>query len=158
MIQTYWCPGPWPWQWFRMCTREVPDPPPDPCKAPACVDAKSKLASARGRFKSNCDGLRMINALMKLLKQILAAPFWTIIVLAIIAAIIGGPIAVIIWALIAVYGISWFLVLVLGKMAASLAVSLTQAGTDVASAIKDVLAQCPEQCRGDTSIPSCNLS
>lgn len=23
VVERYWCPGPWPWQWFRMCTREV---------------------------------------------------------------------------------------------------------------------------------------
>ncbi len=157
MTQTYWCPGPWPWQWFRMCTREVADPPPDPCNAPACVNAKAKLAGARGRFKSNCDGLRMVTALMKLLRQVLAAPIWTIVLLAIIAAIIGGPIAVIIWALIAVYGISWILFLVLGNMSVTIAASLEQARLDVIDALKDVVANCPEQCHGDLSLPNCNL-
>jgi len=99
----------------------------------------------------------MLNPLLKLLRQILAAPIWMIVVLAVIAAIIGGPIALVIWALIAVYGISWFLVLVLGKMATSLATSLEQAKTDITEALKDVLKQCPEHCRGDISIPDCNL-
>lgn len=157
MIETYWCPGPWPWQWFRTCTREVPDPPPDPCKTPACVSAKDKLAAARGRFKSNCDGLRMVNAILKLLQQVLAIPIWTIVVLAIIAAIIGGPIAVIIWGLIAIYGISWFLFFVLGKVAVTLGTALGQALQDVTDALKEVAANCPEQCRGDMSIPTCNL-
>jgi hypothetical protein len=140
-----------------MCTREVPDPLPDPCNAPDCVDAKAKLAGARGRFKSNCDGLRMVNAVLKLLQQVLAAPIWTIVVLAIIAAIIGGLIAVIIWAFIAIYGISWFLTLVLGRMALSIGASLNQARIDVMDALKDVVAHCPDQCRGDMSIPDCNL-
>ncbi|TCV82745.1 hypothetical protein [Sulfurirhabdus autotrophica] len=157
MIQTYWCPGPWPWQWFRMCTREVPDPPPDPCQTPECVNAKAKLAGARGRFKSNCDGLRMVTALLKLLKQILATPIWVIVVLAIIAAIISGPIAVIIWSLIALYGITWVLFLALGNMAVAISISLNQARIDVIDALKDVVANCPDQCRGDMSIPNCNL-
>ena len=157
MTETYWCPGPWPWQWFRTCTREVPDPPFDPCQAPACVAALEKLAGARGRFASSCNGLRMINALVKLLKQVLAVPIWTLIVMAIIAIIVGGVLVVIIWALIAAYGISWVLVLVLGKMAESLVVSLEQARVDVISALKEVADNCPQACRGDTSMPACNL-
>lgn len=156
-IETYWCPGPWPWQWFNTCTREVPDPPPDPCKAPKCVEAQTKLAAARGRYNSNCTGLRIVNALIKLLKQVLATPIWILVVMAIIAAIIGGPIAVIIWGLIAIYGISWILVFVLGKMAISFADGLVQAQIDVTKAIQEVVANCPEQCRGDLSIPTCNL-
>ena len=156
MTETYWCPGPWPWEWFRMCTREVPDPT-DPCNAPPCVDAKNRVASARNRFNSICNGLRMLNGLSKLLKQILATPIWIIVVMILIAAVIGGPIAVVIWALIAIYGISWFLVFVIGKMAASLAQSLNQAMEDLVNALKDVVAQCPESCRGNTSIPNCNL-
>jgi hypothetical protein len=23
VTETYWCPGPWPWQWARTCIREV---------------------------------------------------------------------------------------------------------------------------------------
>jgi hypothetical protein len=23
MVESYWCPGPWPWQWFRTCRRTV---------------------------------------------------------------------------------------------------------------------------------------
>lgn len=23
VIETYWCPGRWPWQWFRTCRRTV---------------------------------------------------------------------------------------------------------------------------------------
>ena len=157
MTQTYWCPGPWPWQWFRTCTREVPDPPFDPCKAPACVDAKAGLASARGRFTSICQALQMLNALSELLARILATPVWIIIVLAIIAAIIGGWIAVIIWGLIAIYGISWLLFFVVGTMTRTLLKSLAQAQLDFAEALKSVMADCPEPCRGDVSIPTCNL-
>ena len=156
-IETYWCPGPWPWQWFRTCTRDVPDPPPDPCKAAACVAAQTKLAEARGRFNSNCTGLKIVNAVIKLLKQVLAVPIWVIVVMAIIAAIIGGPIAIIIWGLIAIYGISWILVFVLGQMAISFADGLAKANLDVANAIKEVVTNCPEQCRGDLSPPICNL-
>ena len=99
----------------------------------------------------------MLKAVEKLLRQILATPIWIIVVLVVIAAIIGGPIAVIIWALIAVYGISWVLLFVVGKMAASFAAALAQAQADVTDALKDVVGNCPERCRGDLSIPSCLL-
>lgn len=154
MTETYWCPGPWPWEWFRTCTREVPD---DPCKAPACVAAKAKLTDARNRFTSSCNGLRMLNAVTKLLTQILSTPIWIVVALALIAVIIGGPIAVVIWALIAVYGLSWLLLPVVGKMSASIAVSLNQARLDFQNALPDVISQCPVPCRGDLSIPECRL-
>ena len=134
----------------------MPDPS-DLCNAPACIDAKARLAGARGRFKSACDGLRTVNALVKLLTPIVAMPIWIIVVFALIAAIIGGPIAIVIWALIAVYGISWILLLALGKMAQSLAVSLDQTRTDITDDLKAILKQCPEHCRGDISPPDCNL-
>jgi hypothetical protein len=34
---------------------------------------------------------------------------------------------------------------------------LEQARTDFTDALSDVLSQCLEQCRGDISIPNCNL-
>lgn len=142
---------------FGLDSPTPPADPADPCNAPPCIDAKSRLAGARGRFNSACNGLRMLKAVEKLLRQILSTPIWIIVVLAVIAAIIGGPIAVIIWALIAVYGISWLLLFVVAKMAASFAASLVQAQADVAAALKEVVANCPERCRGDLSIPSCQL-
>lgn len=142
---------------FGLGTAPPPADTADPCNAPACVDAKSRLAGARGRFNSTCNGLRMLKAVEKLLRQILSTPIWIIVVLAIVAAIIAGPIAVIIWALIAAYGISWLLLLVVARMAASLAASLVQAQADISAALNDVVANCPERCRGDLSIPSCQL-
>jgi len=164
MIETYWCPGPWPWEWFRTCTREVPDPPFDPCKAQPCAGATAKLASARGRFNSACKGLQQVNAFSKLLQPILAAPVWMLVGLVIamaVATLIGGPIfgtiAVIIFGLLVIYGIAWFLSVVVGKMAQSFATELNLARIEVTDAIKDVVASCPEQCRGDTSPPDCKL-
>jgi hypothetical protein len=123
-----------------MCTREVPD---DPCSAPGCVDAKNKLNDARSRFNSICSNLRMLNSLATLLKQVLSTPLWVIIVAVImsifavlIGGVLGGLIAVGIWVLIAIYGISWFLVGVIGKVAQSLAASLAQAQRDFADALK----------------------
>lgn len=154
--ETYWCPGSWPWEWFRTCTREVPDPD-DPCNAPACKDSKARLDEARRRFDSICSGLRTINAVSKVLRTIVSTPIWVIVAMALIAAVVGGLIAVIIWSLIAAYGLSWFLLLVLGRMAVSLGASLENARTDFQSALKDVFVRCPEHCRGDVSIPECRI-
>ena len=161
MIQTYWCPGPWPWQWANMCTREVPDPPPDPCAIPACVKAQADLANSRGRFNSNCTALQVLNFVIGALKQILSTPVWIVIAMAIIAAILTAvgaiAIALVVWALIALYGLSWYLVIVLGKTAQPLAEALAKAAQDVAVAIQAVIRDCPEQCRGDLSTPHCKF-
>jgi hypothetical protein len=82
---------------------------------------ESELAAARGRYKSNCDGMRMVSKLLNFVKPVLAIPIWLVVVMAIIAAIIGGPIAVFLWALIAMCGISWARFFVLAKMMTALA-------------------------------------
>jgi hypothetical protein len=99
----------------------------------------------------------MLKAVSDLLQQILATPIWVLIVMALIAAIVGGFIAVVIWAWIALYGISWFLEFAVAKTAAALAPSLAQAAKDMGTALADVIAKCPDGCRGDTSVPECNL-
>ena len=154
--ETYPCPGPWPWEWFRTCTREVPDPD-DPCNARPCTDAKSRLNDARQRFNSICFGLRTLTAVLNLLRSILSTPIWVIIAMALIAAIVGGLIAVIIWALIALHGISWVLALVLARMIDSLSKDLVNARADFQAALVEVFLRCPEHCRGDVSFPECRI-
>jgi len=129
----------------------------DPCSAPACVDAKSKLKAARDGFNRICDGLRMLNAITKILQQILSAPIWILVALAVIAIIVGGWIAIVLFALIAVYALAWFLLPIVGLMAGSLAATLDKRKTDFTNALPDVVAQCPEACRGDLSPPLCLL-
>ena len=94
----------------------------------------------------------------------LSIPITTLIVIAVVAVIatlLGGPvfgsIAVILFALIAIYGITWVLMLVVTQAMASLSPSLAQAQQDFTNALKDVIANCPEQCRGNTSTPQCSL-
>jgi hypothetical protein len=154
VTETYWCPGAWPWEWFRTCTREVPDPE-DPCGAPSCVSAKERAADARRRFDGACTGLRGVNAVLRLLRAVLSTPIWVLVVLAVIAALVGGLLAVLIWGLIAIWGISWFLVVALGPVAQSFAAELARASADLQVAIADVVARCPEHCRGDVSTPTC---
>ena len=160
MKETFWCPGLLPWQWFRMCTRDVPDQN-DPCNAPPCIDAKAKLKEARNRFDGSCKLLRSLNAFSKSLRQILAMPVFLIVALAIVATILGGPlfgsIAVLLWSLVLIFGLSSLLLPVVGKMAQTAAIDLAKASADVMSGIEDVKKLCPDSCRGDTSIPNCSL-
>lgn len=87
----------------------------------------------------------------------LSTPIWVIVAMALIAAIVGGLIAVIIWTLIALYGISWLLILVLARMVDSLRGSLENARKDFLSALVEIFLRCPEHCRGDVSIPECQI-
>lgn len=163
MTETYWCPGPWPWQWFRTCTREVPDPLPDPCNAPECVDAKKRLDTARSRFKQICDAARSLKVFMDLLRGIVSIPIWVIVALIaimIVATLIGGVVgvlAVILLGFLAVYAISWILLPLLAPLALELASALAKQLIAFNTALKDVVSQCPERCRGDVSVPECQL-
>ena len=143
----------------------VKPPPPnldDPCNAAQCVDATNRLADARRRFDNNCRGLQMTNEVLGLLGPIVATPIPVVIAIAIAAvlfALIGGPImgtlAAILGGFIAIYGISWYLFLVVSRMSGVFGSGLTQAARDFEVAHADVLRACPEHCRGDTSFPAC---
>jgi hypothetical protein len=84
-----------------------------------------------------------------------------IAIVGVVAALIGGPvfglISIIAFGLLALYGLAWFLTLAFGSIMPALAKALSDAQMEFAKALQDVVANCPEQCRGDTSIPTCNL-
>ncbi len=141
---------------FGLGSPAKPDPA-DPCKAPACVNAKNKLNAARSGFNGICNGLRMLRAIAQALRQVLSTPIWILIALGVIAVLVGGPIAVILFALIAIYAISWVLLPVVGQMAGALGVTLGKRQIEFNDARTDVLSQCPESCRGDLSVPQCQL-
>jgi hypothetical protein len=136
-----------------------PDPPPptDPCLAPACVNAKNKLDGARNGFNNVCSGLRSLTSVLKLLSQMLVVPIWILALLIVVAILVGGLVAVIIWALVGLYLFAWFLSLVVGQMIAVLTPILSQRAMEFAAAVPDVVANCPANCRGDLSAPSCPL-
>lgn len=141
---------------FGIGSSPAPDPS-DPCNAPACVDAKNRLNAARGGFNSVCNGLRMLGAIARALQQVLSTPIWILIALAVIAVLVGGLIAIILFALIAVYAISWVLLPVVGLMSSALAATLEKRRTEFSTAHTDVVAHCPESCRGELSVPQCQL-
>ena len=133
----------------------------DPCKAPACVNAKATLNSARARFTQICTGLRVVTATIKLLRGFSVMPVWVIVVLILLAILfwfIGlGFLTIVIVALLGFWLLSFYLVIVLGRVALSLGQALAAQAAAVADAAKDVVANCPVQCRGDLSIPVCPL-
>lgn len=163
MTETYWCPGPWPWEWFRTCTREVPDPT-DPCNASACMDARTKATRARRDFNDICRATRLLKYVTDVLRAVTSTPIWVIAMLFVISALgmaIGGPVgytvALIATAGIAVYFLAWLLLFVLLPVAKGYARLLQQATADLIAAIEEVIRNCPANCRGDVSAPSCDL-
>ena len=141
---------------FGLAPTEEPDPA-DPCNAQACVDAKKRLKDARSGFKSICDVLRMLGAIAGALAGVLSTPIWILIALAVIAVFVGGLIAIFLLALIAAYAISWVLLPVVERMAVQLGATLEKRRTEFTNALSDVRRQCPERCRGDLSVPQCQL-
>jgi Flp pilus assembly protein TadB len=142
---------------FGINTAPTVDPPnpADPCNAPACVNAKQRLDSARGRFKSICEAVQLLQKIGRILQQFLAIPIWIIAALIVIAVLLGGLVAVIIWAFIAIYAFCWFLSFVLGAVVGQLAQELAKVSKEITDAIAEVVSNCAEQCRGDLSVPQC---
>ena len=60
-------------------------------------------------------------------------------------------------ALIAVYAISWVLLPVVAQVGAALGVTLGKRQVEFTDARTDIINQCPESCRGDLSVPQCQL-
>ncbi|MEZ0448328.1 hypothetical protein [Cellulomonas sp. ICMP 17802] len=137
-----------------------PPPPVNPCNTPACLNAKAELATARTEFDRTCHGLKTIVAILRFLKPIVTVSLWyvlVIIVLAIVLFFLGlGWLAVLLWALILVYVIAWIAYLAFSRSAASLALELAERTKAIQEAIAKVIAACPENCRGDLSIPVCD--
>jgi ABC-type transport system involved in cytochrome bd biosynthesis fused ATPase/permease subunit len=131
------------------------------CDSPACTNAKAELDAARVAFNRVCSTLRTVTSILRVLRPIISAPLWIIIVIVIIAILAWlfglGPIAILLWTLIFLYLIAWFLVIVFTRVAASLTQDLANQGKAIADAIAKVVASCPENCRGDLSIPVCDV-
>jgi len=99
----------------------------------------------------------LLNTILKVLRGVTSIPIWIIVALAIVAAIVGGGVAVIIWAFIAVYAVCWYLTFVIPIIMSALALELGKQQNEFNKASEDVLKECPERCRGDVSIPECRV-
>ncbi|MBB5867493.1 Na+-transporting methylmalonyl-CoA/oxaloacetate decarboxylase gamma subunit [Allocatelliglobosispora scoriae] len=78
-------------------------------------------------------------------------------ILAVVLWFLGlGFLAVILWMLLLIYAIAWLRTLIFARVAASLGQDLAAHARAVADAIAKVVMSCPENCRGDLSVPTCN--
>jgi hypothetical protein len=138
-----------------------PPPPPNPCTAPACLNAKAELATARTAFEQTCKGLKTVASILRILKPIVSISLWYLVVIVIVAIVLFwlglGWIAILLWALVLIYLVAWLVYLAFARVAASLAKELSDRAKAVQDAIAKVVAGCPENCRGDLSIPSCDV-
>jgi small-conductance mechanosensitive channel len=127
------------------------------------MDARTKAARARRDFNDICRATRLLKYVMDVLRAVTSTPIWVIAALFVISALgmaIGGPgyvVALIATAGIAVYFLAWVLLYLLLPVAKGYAQLLLQATADLTAAIEEVIRNCPANCRGDVSAPSCDL-
>jgi hypothetical protein len=121
---------------------------------------EAELDAARVAFDKACSALRTVTSILRVLRPIISIPIWTLIVIVIIAILAWlfglGPIAVLLWTLILIHVIAGVLFLAFSRVERSLGQDLINQGKAVADAIAKVTASCPENCRGDISIPACD--
>jgi len=138
-----------------------PLPPLDPCNAPACLNAKAELATARTAFTQKCDSLKTVASIVRILKPIVTVSLWYLLVIVIIAVVLFwlgfGWISVLLWALVLAYLVAWVAYLAFARSAASLVQDLAALTKAVQDAIAKVIAACPPNCLGDLSVPSCDV-
>jgi membrane protein implicated in regulation of membrane protease activity len=137
-----------------------PPPPPNPCTEPACLDAKAELTTARTAHQQTCKALKTVTSILRILRPIVSVPIWYLLAIVIVAIVLFwlglGWIAILLWAIVLIYLLAWLAYLAFTRIAAALDQQLTDRSTAVEDAIAKVVAGCPERCRGDLSIPSCD--
>ncbi|HVU23888.1 MAG TPA: hypothetical protein VHE13_07160 [Opitutus sp.] len=128
------------------------------------MSAKSELNAARTAFDKACRALGIIKNIVTFLRQIIAIPIWTLIVIAIAAVILGlfglWFLALLLWVIILVYLVALVLVVVFTRVAVSLGQDLATQLKAITDAITKVLATCPEACLTDVdlTIPTCSAA
>lgn len=130
----------------------------DECSTPACGDARTRASRARNGFISACNTLRSLHSISSALQQIQSTPWWILVVMIAVAALLGGLVAIVFWALIAAWAITWILLPVVGMMAAPIAAGMNTRKDELVVGLKDVKLGCTVPCQGDTSIPECSLT
>lgn len=99
----------------------------------------------------------MLRAIERGLQQLVSIPIWILIALVVIAAIVGGLIAVLIFTLLALWAVAWVALPLIGLIIGRVAALLIQQRAEFIAAARDVTARCPERCRGDLSVPQCQI-
>ncbi len=139
----------------------------DPCNAHACVDAKARLNDARKSFNSICTGLKAVRAILVAAQQVVSIKIdiWAMIRGLFLSGFVGifggvlllliGPVLILIS--IVIYFISWAVLISFPGVALNLVAALAEERKKFSDALKDVVSQCPEHCRGDVSVPECPL-
>lgn len=140
----------------------APDPLPDPnnpCNAAACVNSKKSLDGARRDFKNACLWAQAFRSIMATLAVVTSTPIWAIVALVAIALFFGGLIAIIITGLLIGYAVAWLLQIALARsgLGQAIAQALADAQVAMVNARVAVVANCIESCRGDLSLPNCDL-
>jgi hypothetical protein len=147
-------------QFFGIDSTSKPDVPDDPCNAvPACVAARDTLQAARSGVTSVCDAIRISKGVASAIAAVIFSPWYAVaIVVALAAQVILDGLAGAVAAALIVAWVALFLVY-LGALLVvrGLAPTLVQRQLDFAAALKDVLADCSPECRGDISPPNCQL-
>ena len=105
-----------------------------------------------------CLYLKNLQSVLNVATAIIATPFWLIAVLIAIAVLVP-VLAVVILVFLVAYAFAWYLVVfvlpgLIIKVGEAL---LTQQGV-VAETIRAVVENCPEACRGNISMPECELA
>ena len=151
------------WDFLRRLFGIQSSPAPDtsdPCNAASCIDAKKKLQDVRDGFNSVCSGLRTLTSIARALRALLSVPIWILIAVAAVAALMTvllGGLAIVFWLPVFAYGLAWVLAPVVTRMIIALLPELDKRRSEFAIALNDVVARCPERCRGDLSLVECQL-
>lgn len=127
----------------------------DPCNLASCIAAKEALEGERKTYNTICIYFKMLRSLLDTAAVVTQTPILLVAILLALAVLLPGPISVLIFALLAIYALSWYLVYVLGPVLAKVGEALLVQQTAVMEAISSVHKDCPDHCHGDTSLPEC---
>lgn len=129
------------------------DVEPDPCDVGNCLQAKADLATARGTVQNACHWLGIAVTTYKVPAWVVSQSLPIIALVVIVAFLVGGPIGVVIVG--AVYIVSILFMRAWLPVIRQAVQNYTAAATEEATAITEVMNECPADCQGDTAASTC---
>lgn len=128
---------------------------PDPCDVGDCAATLEALRRARERVRYACTQLQIYLAPFRIAGWILGLPPAALVAILIFAALVGGLVGILIVVLVYLFALA--VLSIMPYVIMPLVIQLTDAFTVETEALLAVQAECPPDCRGETSPSQCNL-
>jgi len=122
-----------------------------------CENAKKELADKRRALDVLCGAMKVIKIIIGLCNTLFSVNPIIPILLIMLGLILGGPLGFIAAVIIITYVVAFVVYFAMLKLSIGVGKAYGKAITKFQSALPEVISKCSEDCRGDISIPKCDV-